>query len=178
MPKVILISVLIKLLIPLGIIAVVVLRARKHWGDWRERLAIRKPPALASGVFLLMYAGWMLGSNALWHWRGPWDFTVWRQASLAHDAARIAAVGILGPIAEELVFRGLLYGLIARTRAGHFWAIIATAVLWALIHVQYAPWIILIILVDGLLLGCARRFTHSVVTCSGMHVLWNLYAVW
>ncbi len=64
-------------------------------------------------------------------WRGPWDITIWRQSPLFIDALRVLAVGILGPLAEELIFRGLLYGLLSRTRLGVIWTIVFLAGFWA-----------------------------------------------
>jgi membrane protease YdiL (CAAX protease family) len=60
------------------------------------------------------YAAWMLATNAVMGWRGPWDFTPWRTAPLLVDAGRVLAVSILGPIAEELRFRGVLFGVLVR----------------------------------------------------------------
>jgi membrane protease YdiL (CAAX protease family) len=60
------------------------------------------------------YAAWMLATNAVMGWRGPWDFTAWRTAPLLVDAGRVLAVSILGPIAQELRFRGVLFGVLVR----------------------------------------------------------------
>jgi membrane protease YdiL (CAAX protease family) len=143
-----------------------------------EDYAMGRPAIGPLLAWVAVYAVWMLGTNAIWGWRGPWDFTPWRQASLATDAGRLLAVGLLGPIGEELIFRGVLYVSIARTRAGADGAIIITAVGWALLHFDY-PWAIqLMLAVGGLLLGAARRATKSVWVPVAMHIVWNLYAIW
>ncbi len=120
----------------------------------------------------------MLLSNALWHWRGPWDFGPWRQAPLLASILRVLAVGILGPMAEELIFRGLLYGRLAKTRVGPVGTIVILALFWAVIHVSYDATVITVIFIDGLLLGAARWRTGSLLPPVLMHIVWNLYAVW
>ena len=87
-------------------------------------------------------------------------------------------VGILGPIAEELIFRGLLYGRLVGTRLGAVGSIVILALGWALIHTSYSGVVIAVIFVEGLLLGAARWRTGSVLAPVLMHILWNLYAVW
>jgi membrane protease YdiL (CAAX protease family) len=125
-----------------------------------------------------IYVAWMLASNALWHWRGPWDFEPWKQASLMHDAGRVLAVGILGPIGEELFFRAILYRLVAGTRLGVPGAIGITSAIWAPLHYSYSWDAILIIFVSAIMLGLARHYAKSVWAPTAMHITWNLFAVW
>jgi membrane protease YdiL (CAAX protease family) len=143
----------------------------------REELGIVRPPLGLSLVLLIVYLGWMLGSDALIHWRGPWDWRPWLAAPLAASAMRVLAVGILGPIAEELVFRGWFFGLLDK-RVGAPLTIFVTAVGWALLHYDYTWQVIAVIIVDGLLLGLARWKTRSVFPPIVMHALYNLYAIW
>ena len=143
----------------------------------REELGIVRPPLPLSLLFVLVYLGWMLGSDAVLHWRGPWDWRPWTEAPLAASAMRVLAVGILGPIAEELIFRGWFFGMIEK-RAGVAITVPVTALGWALLHYSY-PWAVIgVIVVDGLLLGLARWKTRSVFPPIVMHALYNLYAVW
>ena len=150
------------------------LKTRRHIGDF----ALGKPKMGPSLLWLGIYVAWMLGTNYIWHWRGPWDFAPWKQASLLHDAERVLAVGILGPIAEELFFRGILYRLILGTRLGVRGAILISAAAWAPLHTQYTWGVVLFIFVDGLLLGLSRYFAKSVWVPAAMHIAWNLFAVW
>src|SRR5438128_12256234 len=90
---------------------------------------------LTFGIMLL-YFGWMLGTNALLGWRGPWDWTPWLAAPLLASVLRVLAVGILGPIAEELIFRGWFFGLL-KTRVGIPVTLLLTSGGWALLHYDY-----------------------------------------
>jgi membrane protease YdiL (CAAX protease family) len=149
---------------------------------------LRRPAIGALVGWVALYAAWMLGTNAIWHWRGPWDFTEWRNAPLLVDAGRVLAVGILGPIGEELIFRGILMARIANipigktdsgpVRIGIWPAMVISAIAWTVLHVQYDASVLLLIVVDGLLLGTARVTTKSVWVPVAMHIVWNLYAVW
>ena len=134
----------------------------------------RVVPALA---LLAGYLGWMLLSDALLHWRGPWDFRPWIEAPIAASALRILAVCVLGPTAEELLFRGLLFRWLG-DRLPIYATIAITAVGWALLHWSYSWAVIGVIVVDGLLLGLARWRSGSILPPIVMHALYNLYAIW
>ena len=90
---------------------------------------------------------------------------------------RVLAVCLLGPIAEELIFRGWLFGLVQKC-FGTAPTIVVTAVGWALLHYSYSWQVILVIAVDGILLGVARWRTGSVFAPIVIRVFYNLYAIW
>jgi hypothetical protein len=101
-----------------------------------------------------------------------------KRAPLYIDGMRILAVCILGPTAEELLFRGLLYGALTRTRLKVAGSVFVAAIGWALMHTAYSPAVIALLFVGGLLLGAARYRTKSVIVPIAMHIVWNLYAIW
>jgi membrane protease YdiL (CAAX protease family) len=140
--------------------------------------AFRRPGLSVSLTFIALYLGWMLGTDALVGWRGPWDFGPWREAPLPSSVFRVLGVVVAGPVLEELVFRGIAFGLLLRTRIGGIGAVLATALIWSLIHLQYSATVIAIIFVSGLVLGLARWRSDSLFLPMAMHMLWNLYAIW
>jgi len=93
-------------------------------------------------------------------------------------ALRIFAIGIIGPIAEELAFRGLLMAVIRQTRLGVVGAILLTAALWSAIHFGYSAPLILLVLFDGIVLGAARHFSRSLWVPIAMHIGGNLFSIW
>jgi membrane protease YdiL (CAAX protease family) len=105
---------LLRFAVPLLLIAFAALIARRRRLSWRDDVGVRATPAGATVAWIAIYAAWMLGTNAAIGWRGPWDFTPWRNAPVLVDAGRVFTVGILGPVAEELLFRGVLYGWLIR----------------------------------------------------------------
>jgi hypothetical protein len=76
-----------------------------------------------------------------------------------------------------LLFRGFLFGWL-QPRIGTAFTIAATAASWAVLHYEYSWQVIMVIVVDGILLGLARWRTRSVITPIVMHMLYNLYAIW
>lgn len=91
------------------------------------------------------------------------------------DAYLTAAFAItLGPLMEELFFRGFLYPVVAR-RMGAFWGIVLTALPFGLMHyVQYRSWsAVLIIILVGVVLTTIRAVTKSVGSSFLAHVGYN-----
>jgi uncharacterized protein len=91
------------------------------------------------------------------------------------DAYLTVAFAItLGPLMEELFFRGFMYPVLAR-RVGAFWGIIFTALPFGLIHyVQYRSWsAVFIIVLVGVVLTAVRAVTKSVASSFLAHVGYN-----
>ena len=91
------------------------------------------------------------------------------------DAYLTAAFAVtLGPLMEELFFRGFLYPVIAR-RLGAFWGIILTALPFGVMHYsQYRSWgAVLIIVLVGIVLTTIRAVTKSVASSFLAHVGYN-----
>lgn len=168
---------LVKLAVPLAVIAVAALIRWRRKLSWRDDVGLRPAGAGVTAAWVAGYALWMLGTNAIMGWRGPWDFAPWRSAPLLVDAGRVLAVSILGPIAEELLFRGVLFGILVR-RFPVAPVVVVLAIVWSALHVSYDWPVIALIFADGLILGAARDRTRSVIPPMLMHVVWNLYAIW
>lgn len=81
----------------------------------------------------------------------------------------------LGPLMEELFFRGFLYPVVAR-RLGVWWGIFLAALPFALLHLQqygFAWGIILLIFGVGLVCGIVRAATKSVGASFLVHAGYN-----
>jgi len=80
----------------------------------------------------------------------------------------------LGPLWEELLFRGFLYPVLAR-RLGVVWGIVLTAVPFGLMHyLQYRSWgAVLIIFLVGVILTTVRAVTKSVASSFLAHAGYN-----
>ena len=92
------------------------------------------------------------------------------------DAYLTAAFAItLGPLMEELFFRGFLYPVLAR-RLGAFWGVLLTALPFGLIHAMqygYAWGAVLVIFLVGVVLTTVRAATKSVGASFLAHVGYN-----
>jgi membrane protease YdiL (CAAX protease family) len=136
------------------------------------------PSLRQAALWWTVYVSWMLATNAIIGWRGPWDLGPWRDAPIAASLLRVLAVVVVGPILEELVFRGLAFTALARSRAGAVGAVIITAVCWSLLHWSYDAQVISVIAVAGAVLGIARWRSGSVLLPIAMHMTWNAFAIW
>ena len=92
------------------------------------------------------------------------------------DAYLLAIIAVsLGPLVEELFFRGFFYPVLAR-RWGVVWAIILTALPFALMHMPqygYAWGALAVIFVVGVVCGTVRAVTKSVGASFLVHVGYN-----
>lgn len=91
---------------------------------------------------------------------------------------RLAGIVLVAPIAEELIFRGVAFTRLARTGLEASGAIAVTAAVFAILHLQYGPGPVTIILIDGLFYGLARAKTGSVLVPLVCHMIGNSYAAW
>jgi uncharacterized protein len=92
------------------------------------------------------------------------------------DAYLLAFFAVtLGPLVEELFFRGFLYPVIAR-RWGAAWGIALAALPFALLHLQqyaFSLGIIVIIFAVGVVCGIVRAATKSVAASFLVHAGYN-----
>ncbi|HKU92166.1 MAG TPA: CPBP family intramembrane glutamic endopeptidase [Sphingomicrobium sp.] len=171
------VSAATKVAISGGVVALILFRMSRAKNRDLGWFGIVRPELLPTAIFAVVYLGWMLASDQAIHWRGPWDFRPWQSAPLLASAMRVLAVCLLGPMAEELLFRGVIFSWL-KERIPLTLTIVLTAVGWALLHWSYSWAVIGVIVIDGILLGAARARTGSVVPPIIMHALYNLYAIW
>ena len=91
------------------------------------------------------------------------------------DAYLIALFAVtIGPLMEELFFRGFLYPVLAR-RTGSAAAVVLTAIPFGLMHyLQYKSWgAVLVITLVGVVLTIVRAVTKSVASSFFVHVGYN-----
>jgi uncharacterized protein len=92
------------------------------------------------------------------------------------DAYLLAIIAVsLGPLMEELFFRGFMYPVLAR-RMGAAWAIALTALPFGLIHLPQYGWAwgaALIVILVGVVCGVVRAQTRSVGASFLVHVGYN-----
>lgn len=92
------------------------------------------------------------------------------------DAYLLSIIAVsLGPLMEELFFRGFLYPVLAR-RIGAVWAVLLTALPFGLIHLPQYGWawaVGLVIFMVGVVCGAVRAATRSVAASFLVHVGYN-----
>ena len=87
------------------------------------------------------------------------------------------AIVVFAPAFEETFFRGFLFVGLRQSPIGTAGAIVLTAIMWALLHVQYDVYGMSVILVLGIVLGIVRSKTGSLWSPIIIHSFWNLFAV-
>jgi len=92
------------------------------------------------------------------------------------DAYLLAIIAVsIGPLMEELFFRGFMYPVLAR-RMGAAWGIVLTALPFGLIHLPQYGWAwgaALVIVAVGVVCGVVRAATRSVGASFLVHVGYN-----
>lgn len=104
------------------------------------------------------------------------DFMVNVLASTSNITLLLIGVGIMAPMFEELLLRGLLFGSVRYMRDEHV-TVAITAGVFALMHLQYNWAIMLLIVPMGVVLGYARSRSGSIWVPVLLHVLNNSISV-
>jgi tetratricopeptide (TPR) repeat protein len=151
---------------------------RQPWGQpfsWPPRLGTAKVMGLS--LLGLVLASGLSSWSAHWIERVlHWPVTIQeaiplvKYALIANPLAAFLSVVIVGPIVEEILFRGLIYGALER-RLRVFGAILVSSLLFALVHLQVVYFIPIFCL--GLVLGWARWKANSLGLPILIHVLNN-----
>ena len=87
------------------------------------------------------------------------------------------AVGVVAPVAEEIYFRGFIYIGLRNSALGVVGAIVITAAIWSMIHLQYDVYDKVEIFLLGLLLGWLRFRYNNLLIPIMAHGLINTVAL-
>ena len=158
-----------------GLLAVIVLVIALGL-DWRETFALRRPTSwITAGLLTLgiLVAVFVVGGilEAIFHAgeEQGLDPTGWRSDRAVAFVLSALAIGVVGPITEELMYRGLGYFLLSPL--GHWVAIVVTGLTFALAHGILAG--IPVFFVIGAGLAYLRYRTNSIVPPILVHVAFN-----
>ncbi len=147
-----------------------------------RRLPIRRTLGLTipSGRSFLFWIGCYMpifvAAEILFFGMGLHHGRVWEYEGFV-TILRIVKLAIAGPIVEELVFRGLMFGAIQSTRLGPIWALIITTVFFSCAHFSYQPGDLAIILVEAFYWGLVRYKTGSIAIPIILHVFGNSMSI-
>ena len=141
-------------------------------------LALHRPRRQLTALTLAIVAGFLLSQNArLWLKIVPSSGTAPVETFISWPSGLLAfaAMGLLLPLAEELFFRGFLYG--ALLKFGRTTAFLVSLIAFVLLHVQqtWGNWgSLLSIFGTGLVLTSLRALTASTLVPALTHVVYNL----
>ncbi len=95
------------------------------------------------------------------------------EESLAALISYGVLLAFVAPLAEELFFRGFLYGVL-REKIGVGWGALATGVVFGLVHVAGSPIeTVGVLIILGVLLCVVYQQTGSLLPCIGLHAVNN-----
>jgi len=152
--------------------------ARQPWGQpfsWPPRLGTGKVMGLSllGAVLTVVLGPWCAhGIEKLLHWPPTIQQAIplIKYALVANPLAAFSAVVIVGPMVEEILFRGLIYGALEK-RLRVSGAFVISSFLFALVHLQVVYFIPIFCL--GMVLGWARWKTNSLGLPILIHILNN-----
>lgn len=165
--------------VPAALLLISFLLVRRMGLEVRKDVGFRAPR-------LLELAAWSAGFAVLFffnEWLGrqlgfPNERGAWAGKYEGIEAAgRAVFVGLLYPFAEEVLFRGALFGRLMRLGGARL-AVPITAAAFALAHIQY-DWVgMTLVGMDALYYSTCRWRTGSVWPSILFHAAGNSYAVW
>ena len=145
------------------------------WARWaRLDLGFRRPDYRAAEPWVLLFillltAEWALALVLPVYADPAWQ-AEFEELPLAQE---LFAVVLIGPVWEELFFRGAMFAAFLR-RWGIMTAAIVPSLIWALIHVQYEWWYVASIAGSGVLLAMVRWKGGSIYLPIALHAAFNL----
>ena len=146
---------------------------RDFLGLARPRWSRAVPWFLATAAVLTVYE---VASHLLGRPPAP-DFMVDFLRTAGSPWLLTAAVVIGAPLAEEVIFRGVLLPGLAASRLGTAGAAVLTAALWAAIHGQYDLFDMSAVFTLGLVFAAARLHTRSLWPPLLLHAAVNAVAM-
>ena len=87
------------------------------------------------------------------------------------------ALIVVAPVGEELLFRGFLFRGFVRDPRDALPGILAIALIWSVLHIQYDWFGTSVVFVIGMLLGYVRLYSGSTTLVILLHMLLNLESV-
>jgi len=173
-------STLVKIALPLLVItgaSVASMQLSKRKGIPLKDFGFAWPKMTVLGLWLGLWIVWMVLTEMAIPVLGLEQAKPWANFSPLIIVLRIVAIGVLGPMSEELLVRGVLFTAISK-RVGSLGAIGICAVVWAMAHYRYGWGTVVLIALDGVFLGAARFHSRSIVPPIIMHMIGNLFSIY
>jgi len=137
------------------------------------RIGFRGYLALFPWLFLLLY---LVTETARWvHFKPPLEpihELIFREAHPAVLIITVVLACLIGPLAEELFFRGVVYGAI-RQRTSRIIAMLVSGAVFSLIHTNVMGFVPIMVL--GWLLAYLYERTGSLLVPLAVHILHNTF---
>lgn len=164
----------------LGVLALAIRRRGARFADYLALTPFSRSDLITGLVAIALYIPF-IALLATWSGRPIMPSIVIDTYRTAREAGALLtltiAVVAVAPVTEEFAVRGFLFRGWAATRLGVPGTILITAVLWALIHVQYEWFFVGEIFGAGLIFGALRARSGSTWLTVVLHAMYNLAAL-
>jgi membrane protease YdiL (CAAX protease family) len=152
-------------------------RTRKTHISRKEFLGFGPPKFMPSVILMIGFIALTGALEVVYRHAGLGANTSWvGKYSAGALAIRIVGILVLAPLGEELLFRGVIFKLLATKSTAL--AILITAALFAGSHFQYSWLGMVLVFMDGLYYGLARAWSGSTLLTIAMHCAGNGVAVY
>jgi uncharacterized protein len=155
--------------------------ARLFRGDRAAVMALPMPAggaaAIAKSVVVLLLLAAVYGAFVLFVQRRSLltDVQMFVELMRTDTWWIVAMTAVIGaPLAEETLFRGLMYGVLRVSPIGKIGAALTTSFVWAYGHAEYSAYGLLAIFLIGLYLVYVREATNSLLAPMLCHGAYNL----
>ncbi|MCB0793378.1 MAG: CPBP family intramembrane metalloprotease [Flavobacteriales bacterium] len=161
-----------------GLVVLLVLVVLWRGTAWKELLGMRLPRPKAFLVWLGVFMLLALAVEGLAYLSPAFrtDFMGLIVGSATDRWMLFLGIGIMPALFEEALIRGLLMGSLRFITHEHL-VVAVSAGVFALMHLQYAPMIMLLVLAMGVVLGYARTRTASLWVPIILHMLNNVLSL-
>ncbi len=161
-------------------IVLALILANLHGRPTADDFALRRPPLVrATGLLVAVWSG-LTALTVLWVAALGLDGEEGRALTerLGTEATSsvivvVVVVTVVGPVGEEILFRGYVYRAL-RNRRGVWPAAITTGVLFAATHLGWVPFALIVpIVVFGIAMCLLYHWTGSLYPCIAVHAFGN-----
>lgn len=128
--------------------------------------------AVLLGILLIAFS---IGITVLTEFTGLPDYSTASVSHMLSSPWGVLAIALVGPIGEEVAFRGVILQKLMDKGWSSVSAILISGIIFGLVHAN--PNQIFFACILGYLLGWVYVRTQSVVPCIGLHILNNLLSV-
>jgi len=149
------------------------------WARWSKLdLGLRSPDMEGAWGWCLLYVGWFAAEHVVNTFYRPIavDPAYLKELEQLSVPQDVLLSALLGPLAEELLFRGAAFSALMR-RWGPTIAVAVPSLIWGLIHVQYEAWSIASIAGSGVVLAVVRWRSRSIYPSLALHAGGNLLSM-
>ncbi|MES2036684.1 MAG: CPBP family intramembrane glutamic endopeptidase [Pseudomonadota bacterium] len=171
------IPALTKLAIPAAGILVMLMIAHYRQFSLREDFGFRGFNISTAAIFLVLWILLIIVEEVI---SGVFNLAQarhWPALPLSVVLIRIMAIGVIGPVSEEMAWRGIFFSWINK-KLGAAAAIILPSLIWAPLHLQYDSSTQIILIIDGIFLGLVRYKTQSIWPPIILHISGNLFSIY